>query len=321
MAAKKAKTKVAPKVAAPKTKAPVPKTKATETSKGTSKGAPKTVALSTRAVSAAVQPGEGPEVTLMLIVPPLAPSLRVALDGQKTAKECETLGANTQGIGVYREAGAWAAQMHITLTQFPVVQEQYGLGVFAYFLENVHTLGLNLGAQKSTHAASSVSSQAGALSLKVGRETRNKLHAVIGNVLLGNEALEGKFNALRGTADNEDEVSTSLKRSADFGDELRIQSPELAKEFGLTEALTASARAAAINVIQGRTDRSLGGAARATDTPATNRAEGRVLFEMRRAMKVFNAAAEQGYGATLVPGPATRGVLTPWQKKAKPKEA
>ena len=308
MAAKKAKTKVAPvpktKVA-PKTKAP--KTKATETSKG----APKTVALTTRAMSAAVQPGEGPEVTLMLIVPPLAPTLRVALDGQKTAKECETLGANTQGIGVYREAGAWAAQMHITLTQFPVVQEQYGLGAFAYFLENVHALGLNLGAQKSTHAASSVSSQAGALSLKVGRETRNKLHAVIGNVLLGNEALEGKFNALRGTADNEDEVSTSLKRSAEFGDELRIQSPELAKEFGLTEALTASARAAAINVIQGRTDRSLGGAARATDTPATNRAEGRVLFEMRRAMKVFNAAAEQGYGASLVPGPATRGVLAP----------
>lgn len=318
MAAKKATTKKAPTKTAPKK---TPKETPKEAPKTLSKEALKMVTFTTHPVSAAVQPGEGPEVTLMLIVPPLSPTLRVSLDGQKTAKECETLGTNTHGIGVYREAGAWAAQMHITLTQFPVVQEQYGLGVFAYFLENVHTLGLNLGAQKSKHAESSVSSQAGALSLKVGRETRNKLHAVIGNVLLGNEALEVKFNALRGTADNEDEVATSLKRSADFGDTLRTQEPELAAEFGLSAALTASARAAAINVIQGRTDRSLGGAARATDTSATNRAEGRVLFEMRRAMRVFNAAAEQGYGSSLVPGPATRNVLAPSPKKATPKGA
>jgi len=264
-----------------------------------------------RAASAAIQPGEGPEATLILVVAPLSPSLRIELDGQKTAKECETLGANTQGIGVYRESGAWASQMHITLTQFPVVKEQYGLGVFAYFLENVHTLGLNIVAQKSKHSASSVLSSSGSLTIKVGREARNKIHGVIANVVLGNEALEGKFNALRGTADNEDELATSLQRAADLGVELRTKKPLLASEFGLSEAAIASARAAATNIIQGRTERSLGGAARATDTPATNRAEGRVLFEMRRAMKVFNAAAEQGYGASLVPGPATRSVLAP----------
>ncbi len=48
------------------------------------------------------------------------------------------------------------------------------------------------------------------------------------------------------------------------------------------------------------------------DLPAVNRAEGRVLLEMRGAMRIFAKANEKSRDVPrLVPGKATRAVLAP----------
>ena len=261
----------------------------------------------------------GPEGKLLLTLAPISDTLRTELRAQKSEAACEALGKNTSSAGVYREAGQFAVAMHKMLTEHGVSKVRYGYGLLVWFLECVRVLGVETVRQSSRANAASTSSLTGQLGLEVARENRNSIHGLIELVIEGDAELEAGFAAVRGTANTEDDVITSLKSSADFAEKLLTKKAALAAEIGLTAEDVTAARTAAANAVSQRTNRSMDGAVKAKDDAATNRAEGRVLFEMRRAMRVFNKAAEKGFGARLVPGPATRSVLAPERKKAAPK--
>ena len=271
----------------------------------------------TKAKAEVVKPG--PEGKLLLMLAPINDALRDELRAQKSEAACEALGKNTSSAGVYREAGQFAVTMHNTLAEHGVPKVRYGFGLLVWYLECVRALGVETVRQSSRANAASTSSLTGQLGMEVAREHRNAIHGLIELVIEGNAELEAGFAAVRGAANTEDEVIKSLKSSADFAETLLTKKAALSAEFGLTAADVTAARTAAANAASQRTERSMDGAVQTKDDTATNRAEGRVLFEMRRAMRIFNKAAEKGLGTRLVSGPATRHVLAPEKKKAAPK--
>ena len=273
---------------------------------------------SAKAATEAVKPG--PEGKLLLALPPINDALRARFRAQRSEASCEVLGKNTSSAGVYREAGQFAGIMHKTLVAHGVEKIGYGFGTLVWFLETTAALGTEVTRQQVRNKATTTVSLTGQVSVEVVRERRNTLHARIESVVEGDATLEARFAAVRGGVASEAELIASLEDGAEFAAELRAELPELSAEFGLTAELVASAQTAAANAKARRTDRSMEGAAHAHDDAQTNRAEGRVLFEMRRAMRIFNAAAEKGFGARLVPGPATRHVLDKKTPK-KPKQA
>ena len=276
----------------------------------------KAKASSAKAKLEVVKPG--PEGRLLLTLPPISDALRSEFRSQRSEAACEVLGKNTSSAGVYREAGQFAVTMHKTLTAHGPAKIGYGLGTMVWFLETTGGLGGEIKRQQSRNAATGTASLTGKVSVDVAREQRNTLHAQIESVIEGNAALEARFAAVRGGVASEAELIQSLEQSADFAAQLLSEKSALCAEFGMTAAGVASARTAGANAKAQRTDRSMEGAVLVNDDAPTNRVEGRVLFEMRRAMRIFNRAAEQGFGTRLVPGPATRHVL---DKKATKKKA
>jgi hypothetical protein len=263
----------------------------------------------------------GPEAKLLLLLSPIADDLRVEFRAQRSEAECEALGKNTSSAGVYREAGQVGVVMHKTLATHGAAKVRYGLGALVWYLETVQALGAEITRQSSRAKAASTSSLTGQLSLDVAREQRSAINELITSIIEGDDVLEASFQAVRGGASSEADLIESLESSADFAETLLTKKKVLAREFGLTAEDVTAARTAAANAKAQRTERSMEGAVKSKDDAATNRAEGRVLFEMRRAMRIFNAAAAKGFGERLVPGPATRHVLAPEKKKAAPKGA
>jgi len=259
----------------------------------------------------------GPEGTLLLQLAPIADDVRDVFRAQKSEAACEALGRNTSSAGVYREAGQFAVVMHNTLVAHGAAKVRYGFGALVWYLETVQVLGAENTRQSSRAKAASTSSVTGQLSVDVAREQRNTINELITSIIEGDDLLEASFSAVRGGVGNEAELLQSLESSADFAESLLTKKKVLAREFGLTADDVTAARTAAANAKAQRTERSMEGAVKTKDDAATNRAEGRVLFEMRRAMRIFNAAAAKGYGERLVPGPATRGTLAPNAGKSK----
>jgi len=276
------------------------------------KATKKTTVASTKTET--VKPG--PEGKLLLGLAPITDALREQFRSQRSEASCETLGKNTSSVGVYREAGQFAAIMHKSLAAHGVTKIGYGYGMLVWYLETTGALGAEVTRQQARNKATSTVSLTGQVSLDVARERRNTIHGRVESVVEGNATLEARFAAVRGGVANEAELIQSLENSAGFAEELLAEKAALSAEFGLTLAIVASARTAAANAKAQRTDRSMEGVAKLNDDAATNRVEGRVLFEMRRAMRIFNKAAEQGFGARLVPRPATQHVLAPLKKNA-----
>ena len=88
--------------------------------------------------------------------------------------------------------------------------------------------------------------------------------------------------------------------------ERRQEAPEVSKRSPQTSRWT-----------QATASKTLEGAVVVRDSPQVNRVEGRLLLEMRAAMRMFNKAnARNKHVPKLVPGDATRGALAP--RMAKP---
>ena len=79
---------------------------------------------------------------------------------------------------------------------------------------------------------------------------------------------------------------------------------------GLSNEMVEEARSRAASLANASADATLEGTAKHLDAPPVNAAEGRVLVEMREAMRLFGEANERtAVVPKLIPGPATRHVL------------
>ena len=245
---------------------------------------------------------------------PSEASLR-AFAGQISEAAAETRGQQTTAAGVVRDARAWVAIIERVLVSGAEVR--YSLARFLHYLTGVDALARALDGATGAGAGAALS-----LAESRARVARNNLLEALESLALGNDEAEAKLSEKRGSTDRPELIVTSLRGL------IEVAEGWLATKDDGVKALIESARLNASDVARARETadalgamalaKTLVGAERPRDSAAINRLEGRVTFEMAVVMRAFNNAAARGFGERLVPGPATRNLLTPSVRKKKP---
>ncbi|UJR84867.1 hypothetical protein [Sandaracinus amylolyticus] len=266
------------------------------------------------------------EVSLAASYPTLGEAQQRAFLGQASTAKCAELGARTKAEGVYREAQKWAPVIHAALQQHPVALRRYGRARFAWFLLCLRELGEGVAAQKGRQSKATSARSALERALDEGKAVRALLAEALELLAAGDPKAEAAYGAAFGSAETLESLRDSLAALAELADaQLRASDAStraLVESVDLTPDDVRLAREAHAALGAARSTRFVEGTASGQDEPATNRAEGRMLFEMRLAMGVFESAHRRtALVPRLVPGPATRATLAPSRtERAAPSE-
>ena len=277
--------------------------------------APTTKASAKVSTKAVLREDERVEVeALARYAAPSEASVR-AFAGQISEPAAETRGQQTTAAGVVRDARAWVPTIERVLLSGAEVR--YSLARFLHLLTCIDALARALDGVAAAGAGAALS-----LAESRARVARNNLLEALESLALGNEEAEAKLSEKRGSTDRPDLIVTSLRGLIEVAEGWLAMTDEGVK------ALIESARLSASDVARAREAadalgamalaKTVAGAERPRDSAAVNRLEGRVTFEMAVVMRAFNNAAARGVGERLVPGPATRHLLTPPPSKKKP---
>lgn len=257
------------------------------------------------------------EERLRLALAPLTQAERLAFRDQFSDAQCDTFGAKTKANAVLREGRVWAATIDSALGKHPQALRRYGKARFAWFLDCLHHLSEALEVQRAAHGSAGASKRQAELAKEAGRARREELMEALEMLAGGNAKEREALARATGTAENAAELARSLKDLAELAEGWLGRATAEAKALVASVDLTAgdmdAAREAAEAVDRAAGDATLitsASRSSARDLPAVNRAEGRLLLEMRTAMRVFERAhARSAVVPRLVPGPATRSVL------------
>ena len=251
---------------------------------------------------------------LTLKVPPLTDAQRSAFSAQFLDTQCDAMGARTRSAAVLQDALAFAHVIEAALAKNRPALRRYGAARFAWFLECI-------GALESARAQQAQEKDAGAparyalehavsRALEVRRELLHALELLAGEA----DPYRGELDAARGKTTKPGDVASSLNDLARLGDAwlrrsdaeskalvsaVDLQRGDIDLAWSAAQSLEqALARASGVRLSDGR------------DTPSVNRVEGRVLLEMRCAMRAFaHAHDNDALVPRLVPGAGTRNVL------------
>ena len=245
----------------------------------------------------------------------LSPAEKRAFSKQCTDAVATALGARTKAINVLHDSERFAGVIHAALAA-PAGGLSYGSSRFRQLLELTDALRTSIAADGTKLA------QTGAVQTGVDEahrkalSVRERLVEKLSAFATGNATREKAVSDALFDTKTDDLVMESLKALAKLArDWLALTGEEdvaLAKSVHLDETSAADADAARGALAAAHGDGIGAGAKVVRDSPATNLIEGRVLFEMRYAMHLFEGA--HGRDATsprLVPGPGTRPVLAP----------
>jgi hypothetical protein len=258
---------------------------------------------------------------LLAPLPPLSAADREAFRGLSSDEDCETLGLRTRGENVEREALVWASTIAKVLARAEL-HVRYSKSRLAFFLECIDDLvaarraqSASLGSVKTTRAVLEKA-------IAQAEPLREDLSVALQQIA-GEDAVEKvTVQTARGTKGRDPlALADSIERLA------TVAEGWLAKTDARSRALVAGAnlragdvtlaRAASLQLRLAAGDGTVSGRLVARDAPPVNRAEGRVLFEMKTAMRAFEAAhALDGNVPRLSPGPGTRSVLAPHPRSA-----
>jgi hypothetical protein len=326
MAKPKKSTKKGPKTkkpAAPKGKAravvrPAPKARAT------SKHPPrKPLAKTTPGV------GDSADLTLARLSarwPALSELEIEAFSSLATDAQCDDLGRRTKATEVRDEAVRWSMVIDGALKSFPGALAAYSTKRFAFVLHQARALtaiiaaedarrGRVTGARTSADDARATAMQARAATLErltTFAGIRAVERAAISEALGQPETVDGLARSLRALSHLE---SAWIERTDPA-------SRVLADNAGLSAENAETLRAHAENLGTKKVEAALQGPAQARDTPLMNRIEGRILFELREARRIFNAAHERNSVIpALHPSAALRGTLGRSTQVAAPRPA
>lgn len=244
----------------------------------------------------------------------LTDAQRAAFDRQCSAEKADEWGARTKARNVLADAERFARVMHAALAA-----PRGGLGYrkprFRYFLEGI--LALREATEKDQGKGRTVGvAQATA---EKARETallsREMLIERLRAFAEGDEVRSGKITTALGGTKDDDATLRSLKALLGVATDW-LASPDpldqaMADAAGLDAEMVADAEAARAALSGARaTSVGEGPKAAARDSAETNRIEGRVLFEMRYAMRLFEAAhGRDALSPRLIPSTGTRHVL------------
>lgn len=256
------------------------------------------------------------EERLLLSLPALTEIERRAFRGQFSDAQCDAYGSRTKAEPVCREARSWAATIDAALRKQPQSLRRYGTARFAWMLECVRDLHIALEAQASAKGGVGASRRQAGHARESAIAARDELLEALGLLAGGKATMRAELSTAAGTTENAAAIARSLRELANLADAwLKHESPEakaLVSSVGLTPGDSDTARKAADALDAATGDATLGGKESARDAPTVNRAEGRVLLEMRTVMRIFERAHEKSaLVPRLNPGPATRTVLRP----------
>jgi hypothetical protein len=249
-------------------------------------------------------------------LPSIAEAERSAFLGLASDEECEALGLRTRGENVEREALAWASVIVKVLAR-PELHVRYSKARLAFFLECIDALSNARRAQAASQGTVKTSRAVLEKAIAQADPLREDL-AVALQQIAGEDAVEKvSVQTAKGSkgrdplalADSIERLATLAESWLGKGD---ARSKALVAGANLRAGDVTLARAAALQLRIAAGDGTVSGKLVVRDAPPVNRAEGRVLFEMKTAMRAFDAAhALDGNVPRLSPGAGTRAVLAP----------
>lgn len=288
-----------------------PKSKTKPKSKST-KPATKSKSAPAKHVTKIAPPtSDRPELAMLAWRPQLADRMRDAFRSQCSDARAEKLGGETKATEVLAEARRLAGVIEQTLTHVRAGQTvRYSADRLTYLLENIAELADALARERRGGGADVAASAA--VAEQRARAHRRDLALALGEIADGNPTLEGELKAARGGDESTGQLLAALRALADLGTRWATSFDPtvhaLTESVGLTRADLTAALAAAdalADAIGGKASPRADG----SDSQAVNRVEGRVLFELGKALAPMNEAATRGIGETLTASTAIARVL------------
>lgn len=305
-------------MAGTRTKAKTRAKSATKPAAATKKKTPRTAAPTTPRAAGA----ERTELPMLARRAPLGDTARDAFRSQCDDARAEKLGLETKAVQVLAESRQWAVRIEDQLAKLgPAQKVRYSQERLSFFLECIAALADQLEADAGSGAARGGAVGSVALCEQRARLVRNDIVHALEEIADGNATLEAELSAAYGDVGETAGLLASLRAMNDlamrWASSLDPQIHALVLSTGLVGSDIDAGRQAAEGLASAMGGKTTTQARLGKDSTAVNRLEGRVLFEMRKAMSAFNTAAAQGVGERLVPGPATRRVLSAARGTAK----
>lgn len=247
-------------------------------------------------------------------LPALTDAQRAAFDRQCPAEKADALGVRTKARNVRADAERFSRVMHEALAA-----PRGGLGYrklrFRYFLEGILSLRESIEKDEGKGRTAGTAH----LGVEKARETallsREMLIERLRSFAEGDEVRFARISDALGGTKDDDAILRSLKTLLELAAEW-LASPDpldqaLADGAGLDKELMLDAEGARAALSEARaTSSGEGPKGSSRDSVETNRIEGRVLFEMRYAMRLFEAAhGRDALSPRLIPSSGTRHVL------------
>ena len=253
---------------------------------------------------------------LLVDQPSLTAAQRGAFSARHGEAACEEMGGRTKSEGVLANALEWTGPMAKAMKKHPQPLRRYGTARFAWFLETIRALADAREVQQIADGATGVARTRAQRAQKSALGARQELVETLEALVEGDDEARDAVGRAAKITDKADSIVAALRALAALGRGWLARndaaSKVLVESVGLALDEITAAELAAGALDAAGADRTIEGRVVVRDLPAVNRAEGRVLLEMRGAMRIFASASEKNREVPrLVPGKATRGVLAP----------
>jgi hypothetical protein len=319
--------KTASKKSPPKpTKKALPAKKAASAKKAApaKKPAPRAPArASAPKAAAAVEPVAGALTTLTRLAakyPALTPTETEAFVSLCSDALADELGRRTRARDVRDDAVRWAIIMDGALTTYPGALTGYAAKRFSYYLATAKALSEQI--EHETDKLAHLGSVRGAAEITHAKAIAAREEAIerLTTFAGGRPAERTDVEQAAGTPDDLIRSLRNLARlEVEWSELFDPTSKVLAAAAGLSFDRAVELRGIAAALGAKSSDAKLEGRVNANDSAAVNRIEGRLLFEMREARRIFNAASERnGVVPKLQPSLATRAGVGLKHVKATP---
>ena len=255
---------------------------------------------------------------------PLTDPQRSAFTRQCSAEKADDWGKRTKAINVLHDSERFARVMHGALAA-PRGGLGYTKARFRFHLQAVLDLRDHVEEDRAAAQAQSKAAVGTEKAREVALLARETLLERLSAFAEGDDPRAAALAKAFGSTKDEDALLVSLaallKLAKTWLGSVDADDQALAESLGLDQATLTGMEAARADLATAHSA-SLGSGAKVwRDGPATNRIEGRVLFEMRYAMRLFEGAhSRDALSPRLIPGPGTRHVLAPSSRKGKPEE-
>ena len=256
--------------------------------------------------------------SLLEALPPLTDAQRSAFTRQCSAEKADDWGTRTKAINVLHDSERFARDIHSALAA-----PRGGLGYtkprFRFYLEATLDLRDKIAKDRTRSLAQSTAVVSVEKAHDVALVTRETLIERMHAFAEGDDVRASAVAQAAGSTKDDDAILSSLdallKLARGWLTKPDPADQALADSVGLDSATLDSFESARTALATAHST-SLGSGGKVwRDSPETNRIEGRVLFEMRYAMRLFEGAhGRDGLSPRLIPGPGTRHVLAPNRK-------